>query len=95
MLVATTSGKHGTAAWRDNDARTVISRVRRSAAGWDQANFTTNCPAMSALDLCHCGSSSPGEGTASGYLLSSGATACNASLRAAAEHSANHLTPLS
>jgi hypothetical protein len=51
MLLAVTSGRNGTAGSPDSVVRTPISRARRSAAGRDHANFTTNRSPRTTLDL--------------------------------------------
>jgi YceI-like domain len=92
-LLATTSGRNGTFGSRASAASTPISRVSRSAARRDQANFTKNRSPTGTQPECHSGSSlSASPGTVTGYPLSSRATAPSASRSAAAEHSASHFT---
>ncbi len=94
MLLATTSGRNGTAGSRASAARTPISCASWSAAGRDQANFTKNRSPTGTLPECHSGSCLPaGPGTVTGYPLSSGATTRRASASATAEHSASHVIP--
>ena len=94
MLLATTSGRNGTAGSRASAARTPISCASWSAAGRDQANFTKNRSPTGTLPECHIGSCLPaGPGTVTGYPLSSGATTRRAAPSATAEHSASHVIP--
>src|SRR5205823_4403582 len=91
VLLATTSGRNGTAGPRASAARTPISCASWSAAGRDQANFTKNRSPTGTQPDCQSGSSLPaGPGTVTGNRLSSGATAPSASRSAATEHSASH-----
>ncbi|AEW99006.1 hypothetical protein SCATT_p08130 (plasmid) [Streptantibioticus cattleyicolor NRRL 8057 = DSM 46488] len=59
VLPTTTSGRIGTAGAHDSAARTPLSRAKRSTAGRDHANFTTNWPRATVLVLRHSGSPLP------------------------------------
>src|SRR5262245_63907882 len=92
VLLATTSGRKGTAGSRASAVRMPISCARRIAAGRDHANFAMNMSPTIALDDHHSGSPLPtGSGIVTGDPLSCGATAVSASPTDATEHSDSHL----